>query len=65
MTRTKAEKVSIHAPVKGATKVGARVFNADGFNSRTRKGCDYFIKSVVNTRSVSIHAPVKGATSDR
>ena len=33
--------VSIHAPVKGATKnVRARAALTDGFNPRTREGCD-------------------------
>ena len=34
--------VSIHAPVKGATRGGGlRNLDAEGFNPRTREGCDF------------------------
>ena len=33
-------QVSIHAPVKGATNSESVFFRTEGFNSRTRKGCD-------------------------
>ena len=36
----KANKVSIHAPVKDATKGNSINSTMLGFNPRTRKGCD-------------------------
>ena len=33
-------KVSIHAPARGATEVSTEVSGEDGFNPRTRTGCD-------------------------
>ena len=55
-------RVSIHAPVKGATKyLDIGVMHAC-FNSRTRKGCDVMLFAVLLVLTVSIHAPVKGAT---
>ena len=37
-----ATAVSIHAPVKGATmRIFLRRITKFGFNSRTRKGCDF------------------------
>ena len=35
----------------------------NGFNSRTRKGCDFATLPDLLNLPVSIHAPVKGATS--
>ena len=57
-------KVSIHAPVKGATfswpEDSGTLY---GFNPRARKGRDYFVcNSIFQANRVSIHAPVKGAT---
>ena len=59
--------VSIHAPVKGATKNPVCILSRHtGFNSRTRKGCDFnFLNDRVKEIRVSIHAPVKGATFGR
>ena len=56
--------VSIHAPVKGATRYCPAISaNFRCFNPRTRKGCDVSIRSIFALcNSVSIHAPVKGAT---
>ena len=55
--------VSIHAPVKGATKSGGeQKENVASFNSRTRKGCDVPPAPLFRIHRVSIHAPVKGAT---
>ena len=34
------------------------------FNSRARKGRDFFLFSIDSTRSVSIHAPARGATEE-
>ena len=59
----KDQNVSIHAPVKDATsftEVG-RASN-EGFNPRTRKGCDKSIGCPPQKLKVSIHAPVKDAT---
>ncbi len=55
--------VSIHAPVKGATKqMRLLQFLTLGFNPRTREGCDPGSVEIYNLYIVSIHAPVKGAT---
>tara|TARA_R110002124_G_scaffold287214_1_gene471295 strand:+ start:18020 stop:18247 length:228 start_codon:yes stop_codon:yes gene_type:complete len=35
--------------------------NLDGFNPRTRDGCDSLLNAGVNRDIVSIHAPVMGA----
>ena len=61
------EKVSIHAPVKGATAPCGRPWQRGGcFNPRTREGCDYGdVVGVEDIKKVSIHAPVKGATMTR
>ena len=62
-TERDKERVSIHAPVKGATffhlKMSAPLL---GFNPRPREGGDRI--GLINPLvvSVSIHAPVKGAT---
>ncbi len=57
--------VSIHAPVKGATRGSARIAGQIiRFNPRTREGCDLWMALTTLIRqSVSIHAPVKGATN--
>ena len=58
------KSISIHAPVKGATKRrNARFYSNNHFNSRSREGSDtkgstFFIRGY----NISIHAPVKGAT---
>ena len=59
-------KISIHAPVKGATPV--RLYHwhntARYFNPRTREGCDVKTYGTVPAAiDISIHAPVKGATA--
>ena len=57
------QRVSIHAPGRGATKyLGREVVANCGFNSRTREGCDIFSFSAWETSDVSIHAPGRGAT---
>ena len=57
------QKVSIHAPVKGATlRPGRKKSTPKSFNSRTRKGCDAILVGSDDEYNVSIHAPVKGAT---
>ncbi len=55
-------RVSIHAPVKGATAVPARDAAGAGFNPRAREGRDVVVRQLLEGRLVSIHAPVKGAT---
>ena len=57
------QRVSIHAPTKGATASAVNVTRSvRSFNPRTHKGCD--LKSMVTDYAipVSIHAPTKGAT---
>ena len=57
------EKISIHAPVKGATfhdDCGDR--DGQYFNPRTREGCDQIGVENMGIIKISIHAPVKGAT---
>ena len=58
--------ISIHAPVKGATCVGAVPKGGPlHFNPRTREGCDAQQRPYRQGREIiSIHAPVKGATTD-
>ena len=56
--------ISIHAPVKGATRKLPECGRCrNDFNPRTREGCDAerLIKSW-QVQTISIHAPVKGAT---
>ena len=61
----KDSKVSIHAPVWGATDsyygITTRLW---GFNPRTRVGCDTGEHFNRGKSIVSIHAPVWGATMD-
>ena len=64
---TMDDGISIHAPVKGATRrqVGRRGYGYY-FNPRTREGCD--CRCTARRRvpcAISIHAPVKGATGIR
>ena len=57
--------VSIHAPVKGATAGRtAGAVSPNGFNPRTREGCDHLLDYDLEPYNVSIHAPVKGATAN-
>ena len=66
LTMPKANKfsISIHAPVKGATKEeGSGKNDSKNFNPRTREGCDLgAVLDPLNALPISIHAPVKGAT---
>ena len=56
--------VSIHAPVKGATRVpGPDMTPGKSFNPRPREGGDFAGSIIEPGPLVSIHAPVKGATS--
>ncbi len=55
--------VSIHAPVKGATRKSIRVKRKVLVSIHAPvKGATYFISLLRLVKSVSIHAPVKGAT---
>ena len=53
--------VSIHAPVWGANNLPSISVTANGFNPRTRVGCELEPKPVPMPMPVSIHAPVWGA----
>ena len=57
-------QVSIHAPVKGATKLTSTgIIAVNSFNPRSREGSDVpVVPGPVPVPGVSIHAPVKGAT---
>ena len=56
--------VSIHAPVKGATRgLRIRINRTRGFNPRPREGGDRQVRREPEPTQVSIHAPVKGATT--
>ena len=60
----RVDRISIHAPVKGATLYTDRGFGTYyNFNPRTREGCDLGKRGTQDgQRTISIHAPVKGAT---
>ena len=58
----KPKKVSIHAPVWGATKLPRWISRTLSFNPRTRVGCDTQAEPKKSRKDVSIHAPVWGAT---
>ena len=57
-------RISIHAPVKGATDAaGTAELSKWYFNPRTREGCDTNpCENSSQEYTISIHAPVKGAT---
>ena len=56
--------VSIHAPVKDATFSCHLLHrHIQGFNPRTRKGCNLSVDVSTDKGKVSIHAPVKDATN--
>jgi len=56
-------RVSIHAPVKGATACPPpRPSRSSCFNPRAREGRDWRMRMDEIEMEVSIHAPVKGAT---
>ena len=58
-------KISIHAPVKGATvRFGHRREAGRNFNPRSREGSDLFNRQEASRQKISIHAPVKGATRE-
>ena len=58
-----ALKISIHAPVKGATAEAEQIeLPFTYFNPRSREGSDGDLRQIVARLTISIHAPVKGAT---
>ena len=62
-TRYRANKISIHAPAKGATIMGfKRAIDSPYFNPRSREGSDYNSRYCYCVANISIHAPAKGAT---
>ena len=64
LRQIKEERVSIHAPARGATAADKRyTLLAWGFNPRAREGRDRlcsFLSAAIH--DVSIHAPARGAT---
>ena len=57
-------RISIHAPVKGATRWAIDfLHSAVYFNPRSREGSDGFAGTLIHYLIISIHAPVKGATA--
>ena len=59
-----ANHISIHAPVKGATKSNkGDIFRNSHFNPRPREGSDHVLRVIFEKVIISIHAPVKGATA--
>ncbi len=60
---TPVSVISIHAPVKGATRhAGRRCCRTGYFNPRSREGSDGYMTGITQNVGISIHAPVKGAT---
>ena len=61
---TPVSVISIHAPVKGATRhAGRRCCRTGYFNPRSREGSDAHTLAGFGGAAISIHAPVKGATA--
>ena len=59
-----ATRVSIHAPVKGATQlVGGDVMMFPVSIHAPVKGATTPVRAILEALPVSIHAPVKGATN--
>ena len=58
-------RVSIHAPARGAIQRRLLYPLPEGFNSRTREGCDTARRSTHCDNHVSIHAPARGAIFPR
>ena len=57
------DRISIHAPVKGATCLDSMVAtDTIYFNPRSREGSDTMAFFMFAQPVISIHAPVKGAT---
>ena len=61
-----AERVSIHAPARGATGNLVGLLAAkECFNPRAREGRDIANRAVESRELVSIHAPARGATKEK
>ena len=61
---TPVSVISIHAPVKGATRhAGRRCCRTGYFNPRSREGSDGYMTGITQNVGISIHAPAKGATA--
>ena len=61
--RQSTQKVSIHAPTRGATRCSHQVKTSiTSFNPRTHTGCDMMLVATATRIYVSIHAPTRGAT---
>ena len=62
-TQAQAEEVSIHAPARGATRVGVRIRSDVLFQSTRPRGARHErIRETQERYIVSIHAPARGAT---
>ena len=62
-TAAMMDKISIHAPPRGATLTSANVIPADAnFNSRPSARGDADVKKEIKALTISIHAPPRGAT---
>ena len=59
---TDLKRISIHAPVWGATVRTVTTVTTVNFNPRTRVGCDNQVLDIISQIDISIHAPVWGAT---
>ena len=58
------QRISIHAPARGATRSLFRIAKAGSyFNPRSREGSDGFFISDTYHSCISIHAPARGATN--
>ena len=58
-----SRRISIHAPVKGATSRRRQIYSKVRISPRTREGCDpSCFGGSCRITGISIHAPVKGAT---
>ena len=57
------QRISIHAPARGATRSLFRIAKAGSyFNPRSREGSDYNGSGYRDVTAISIHAPARGAT---
>ena len=61
----RGQRVSIHAPTRGATRRAGRGGARNRFNPRAHAGRDHAPVPPLRGRRVSIHAPTRGATRAR
>ena len=65
MVVRKGDKISIHAPTRGATPLGViTICKSDNFNPRSHEGSDEEEQKFLYKGDISIHAPTRGATVD-